>query len=117
MDFSDFIIPFVDNDVCENRYGTVLICLSGYVINHNMSDQRQKKQRTLSALSSLFRVPRNPPASPNNAVQAGMAMPSSSASMLPGAPISSEPLASSSMFLPLIETVNESPNRRIDPNT
>jgi len=103
---------FVRIDMTVLLWVTVLIYLSGYVVDHNMPDQRQKKQRTLSALSSLFRARSRPP-SPKNAVRAGMAMPSSSAR----APISPEPLASSSSrFFPLIETVNESFNQRLDPN-
>ena len=83
--------------------------------HYDMSDQRQKKQRFLSVLSSPFRALRSRPPSPNNAVQAGVS--ASSTSMQSSA---TPECLTGSRTLPRIddsETVNESTNQRPDQNT
>jgi len=81
--------------------------------NHDMSDERQNRRRFLSVLSSPFRALRSRTPSPNNAVQAGAS--ASSASMQSR----STPESRASSTLPRVDhsqTVNESPNQRLDQN-
>ena len=110
------LYPCVDTPESEKGMCYLSSTPSNLQPNHNMSDQLQKKPSFLSVLSSPFRASRKRSPSPNNAAQP-VAIPSRSAGMSSGAPLSPEPIAGSSRLLPLIRTVDESPNQQLHQNT